>query len=62
MPAPTVFKALCAPQPARPSWEWISWYLSSKCNEYFCEVEDSEGYTLDRFHLTGPNKRVFSYY
>ncbi|KAH9930066.1 casein kinase II, regulatory subunit [Fomitopsis serialis] len=29
---------------------WISWFLSSKGNEYFCEVE--EDYILDRFNLT----------
>ncbi|KAF8274428.1 casein kinase II, regulatory subunit [Lactarius quietus] len=32
---------------------WISWFLSSKGNEYFCEVE--EDYILDRFNLTGLN-------
>jgi len=30
---------------------WISWFLASKGNEYFCEVE--EDYILDRFNLTG---------
>ncbi len=30
---------------------WISWFLASKGNEYFCEIE--EDYILDRFKLTG---------
>ncbi|KAF8323950.1 hypothetical protein DL93DRAFT_57709 [Clavulina sp. PMI_390] len=30
---------------------WISWFLATKGNEYFCEVE--EDYILDRFNLTG---------
>lgn len=30
---------------------WISWFLASKGNEYFCEIE--EDYILDRFNLTG---------
>jgi len=38
---------------------WISWFLSSKGNEYFCEVE--EDYILDRFNLTGLNTEVQSY-
>jgi len=38
---------------------WISWFLSSKGNEYFCEVE--EDYILDRFNLTGLNNEVTNY-
>jgi casein kinase II subunit beta len=38
---------------------WISWFLSSKGNEYFCEVE--EDYILDRFNLTGLNTEVTNY-
>lgn len=38
---------------------WISWFLSSKGNEYFCEVE--EEYILDRFNLTGLNTEVSNY-
>ncbi|KZT73576.1 hypothetical protein DAEQUDRAFT_743053 [Daedalea quercina L-15889] len=38
---------------------WISWFLSSKGNEYFCEVE--EDYILDRFNLTGLNADVQHY-
>jgi len=38
---------------------WISWFLSSKGNEYFCEVE--EDYILDRFNLTGLNTEVANY-
>ncbi|ETW82657.1 hypothetical protein HETIRDRAFT_315285 [Heterobasidion irregulare TC 32-1] len=39
--------------------QWISWFLSSKGNEYFCEVE--EDYILDRFNLTGLNTEVSNY-
>jgi len=38
---------------------WISWFLSSKGNEYFCEVE--EDYINDRFNLTGLNAEVVNY-
>jgi len=38
---------------------WISWFLSSKGSEYFCEVE--EDYILDRFNLTGLNTEVANY-
>ncbi|KZO91498.1 hypothetical protein CALVIDRAFT_530790 [Calocera viscosa TUFC12733] len=38
---------------------WISWFLSTKGNEYFCEVE--EDYILDRFNLTGLNAEVQNY-
>lgn len=41
------------------AWQWISWFLSSKGNEYFCEVE--EDYILDRFNLTGLNNEVSNY-
>lgn len=41
------------------SSSWISWFLSSKGNEYFCEVEDD--YILDRFNLTGLNTEVQNY-
>ena len=39
--------------------QWISWFLSSKGNEYFCEVE--EDFILDRFNLTGLNSEVQNY-
>ncbi|EJD39018.1 hypothetical protein AURDEDRAFT_116260 [Auricularia subglabra TFB-10046 SS5] len=38
---------------------WISWFLSSKGNEYFCEIDDD--YILDRFNLTGLNTEVQNY-
>ena len=45
--------------PADIRLQWISWFLSSKGNEYFCEVE--EEYILDRFNLTGLNTEVANY-
>ncbi|WVQ79251.1 hypothetical protein IAT38_001347 [Cryptococcus sp. DSM 104549] len=39
---------------------WISWFLSSKGNEYFVEVD--EDYILDRFNLTGLNAEVVQEY
>jgi hypothetical protein len=48
---------LCSVVPAKS--QWISWFLSSKGNEYFCEVE--EDYILDRFNLTGLNTEVANY-
>ncbi|KAJ7769548.1 casein kinase II, regulatory subunit [Mycena olivaceomarginata] len=41
------------------SMSWISWFLSSKGNEYFCEVD--EDFILDRFNLTGLNAQVADY-
>ncbi|KAG9224989.1 hypothetical protein CCMSSC00406_0001860 [Pleurotus cornucopiae] len=41
------------------SSSWISWFLSSKGNEYFCEVD--EDFILDRFNLTGLNNEVQNY-
>ncbi|KNZ80157.1 Casein kinase II subunit beta-2 [Termitomyces sp. J132] len=41
------------------SSSWISWFLSSKGNEYFCEVD--EDFILDRFNLTGLNNEVTNY-
>ncbi|CAG8478049.1 4021_t:CDS:10, partial [Funneliformis mosseae] len=38
---------------------WIDWFLSTKGNEYFCEVD--EEYILDRFNLTGLNSEVQHY-
>ncbi|KAF7323731.1 Casein kinase II subunit beta [Mycena kentingensis (nom. inval.)] len=38
---------------------WISWFLSSKGNEYFCQVD--EDFILDRFNLTGLNSEVANY-
>ncbi|SJL03583.1 related to Casein kinase II subunit beta [Armillaria ostoyae] len=38
---------------------WISWFLSSKGNEYFCEVD--EDFILDRFNLTGLNNEIVNY-
>lgn len=39
---------------------WIDWFLDTKGNEYFCEVD--EEYILDRFNLTGLNIDVPQYY
>ncbi|GAA6063428.1 hypothetical protein JCM10212_002614 [Sporobolomyces blumeae] len=38
---------------------WISWFLASKGNEYFCEID--EEYIVDRFNLTGLNAEVSGY-
>lgn len=38
---------------------WIAWFLSTKGNEYFCEID--EDYILDRFNLTGLNTEVQHY-
>lgn len=38
---------------------WIDWFLSTKGNEYFCEVD--EEYIVDRFNLTGLNSDVQHY-
>lgn len=38
---------------------WIAWFLSTKGNEYFCEVD--EEYITDRFNLTGLNIEVQHY-
>ncbi|KAJ7875428.1 casein kinase II, regulatory subunit [Mycena leptocephala] len=38
---------------------WISWFLSLKRHEYFCEVD--EDFILDRFNLTGLNTEVPNY-
>lgn len=38
---------------------WIAWFLSTKGNEYYCEVD--EDYILDRFNLTGLNAEVQHY-
>ncbi|CAB4408642.1 unnamed protein product [Rhizophagus irregularis] len=38
---------------------WIDWFLTTKGNEYFCEVD--EEYILDRFNLTGLNSEVQHY-
>ncbi|KAJ7937799.1 casein kinase II, regulatory subunit [Mycena leptocephala] len=39
--------------------QWISWFLSLKRHEYFCEVD--EDFILDRFNLTGLNTEVPNY-
>ncbi len=38
---------------------WVTWFLATKGNEYFCEVD--EDYILDRFNLTGLNAEVQHY-
>lgn len=38
---------------------WVTWFLSTKGNEYFCEVD--QDYILDRFNLTGLNAEVQHY-
>jgi casein kinase II subunit beta len=38
---------------------WVTWFLGTKGNEYFCEVD--EDYILDRFNLTGLNTEVQHY-
>jgi casein kinase II subunit beta len=53
------FLAVTAQNSYRILSSWISWFLSSKGNEYFCEVE--EDYILDRFNLTGLNTEVQNY-
>ncbi|KAJ7851943.1 casein kinase subunit II beta [Mycena olivaceomarginata] len=40
------------------SMSWVSWFLSSKGNEYFCEVD--EDFILDRFNLTGLNTEALN--
>lgn len=39
---------------------WIDWFLDTKGNEYFCEVD--EEFILDRFNLTGLSAEVPHYY
>lgn len=39
---------------------WITWFLSTKGNEYFVEID--EDYILDRFNLTGLNGEVLQEY
>jgi len=39
---------------------WITWFLSTKGNEYFVEID--EDYILDRFNLTGLNGEVVQEY
>ncbi|KAJ7495688.1 casein kinase II, regulatory subunit [Mycena galericulata] len=39
--------------------QWISWFLSSKGNEYFCEVD--EDFILDSFNFTGLDAEVANY-
>jgi len=38
---------------------WRDWFISSRGNEYFCEVD--EDYLTDRFNLTGLNTEVQYY-
>ena len=38
---------------------WIAWFMSTKGNEYFCEID--EEYITDRFNLTGLNLEVQHY-
>ena len=39
---------------------WITWFLSTKGNEYFVEIDDD--YLMDRFNLTGLNGEVVKDY
>jgi casein kinase II subunit beta len=39
---------------------WITWFLSTKGNEYFVEIDDD--YLMDRFNLTGLNSEVVKDY
>ncbi|ODQ52967.1 casein kinase II beta subunit [Saitoella complicata NRRL Y-17804] len=39
---------------------WIEWFLGSKGNEYFCEID--EDYITDRFNLTGLNAEIGPHY
>jgi casein kinase II subunit beta len=38
---------------------WVSWFLSCRGNEYFCEID--EEYITDRFNLTYLNTEVLHY-
>ncbi len=38
---------------------WVDWFLGTKGNEYFCEIDDE--YIVDRFNLTGLNNEVQYY-
>ena len=38
---------------------WVSWFLSCKGNEYFCEIDDE--YITDRFNLTYLSNEVPHY-
>ena len=35
---------------------WVDWFLSTKGNEYYCEVDDE--YIVDKFNMTGLNAEV----
>ncbi|KAI8983959.1 casein kinase II, regulatory subunit [Mycotypha africana] len=39
---------------------WIDWFLDTKGNEYFCEVD--EEFIMDRFNLTGLSAEVPNYF
>lgn len=39
---------------------WITWFLSTKGNEYFVEIDDD--YLMDRFNLTGLNGELIKDY
>lgn len=39
---------------------WRDWFISSRGNEYFCEID--EDYLTDRFNLTGLNTEVQYYH
>jgi hypothetical protein len=39
---------------------WITWFLSTKGNEYFVEIDDD--YLMDRFNLTGLNGELVKDY
>ena len=56
---PTVAGLSSADDESDYSKYWIDWFLSTRGNEYFCEVD--EEYIVDKFNLTGLNTEVSHY-